>query len=71
MGNKIEIEHSNSNGKEFGYGIYINGIPEGTNEIWASECLPRDATDKQIKAAEKRVRRLARDRFNRELSSMS
>jgi len=71
MDSKIVIEHSNNNGKEFGYGIYINGVStfsSGGGVIWASECLPKDAADERIKAAEHRVRRLARDRQKREVA---
>jgi len=56
----IRIEHSDHNTKEFGYGLYINGVtdfPQGyPNTVLASECLQRDADDEQIRQAERRVR---------------
>jgi len=75
---KVEIRHENSNGKEFGYGTYVNGYiiddwfevdgySDGGQGIYASECVPRGAnTEKRIKAAERRVRRTAMRRYKKE-----
>lgn len=52
---KITIKHSDNNGKEFGYGLYINAIGDGC--VMASECLSRSASNEDIKAAERRVRK--------------
>jgi len=62
----IEIEISNRTASEYGYGIYINAFVE--NAVWAWECLPKDASDQDIKAASKRVRERARYHLNKELS---
>jgi len=66
---KVKIEHSNSNATQFGYGLYINGITAFPspypNEILASECLRRNATDVEIKRAEVRVRAKALREFNK------
>jgi hypothetical protein len=57
MSSKIIIQHSDNNGSEYGYGLYINAVGVGiAGEIWASECLNENATEKQIKMAEHRVR---------------
>jgi len=63
---KIRIEISNRTASEYGYGIYINAFVE--NAVWAWECLPKDASDQDIKAASKRVRERARYHLNKELS---
>jgi len=66
MKEKINIEVSNKTASEYGYGKYINAIIDNT--IWAWECLPLDASEKEIKAAIKRVREKARYHLNKELS---
>ena len=61
---KVEIQHEKQNGREFGYGIYVNGYVTDKFGIgpwmYASECVPFKASPEQIKAAEKRVRQNAR-----------
>ena len=66
MKEKIRIEVSNKTASEYGYGKYINAIIDNT--IWAWECLSLDASEKEIKAAIKRVREKARYHLNKELS---
>ncbi len=64
----ITIEHSNRNTKEFGYGLYINGVyhVDGyTDALLASECLPKTATDSEIKRAESRVRQKALRQYHK------
>lgn len=59
---KIEIRHEDNNGREYGYGIYVNAYVtwDDTGGIpvrYASECVPRDNINAEtLKAAEKRVR---------------
>ena len=66
MKEKIRIEVSSKTASEWGYGKYINAIIDNT--IWAWECLSLDASEKEIKAAIKRVRERARYHLNKELS---
>ena len=63
---KITIEISDRTASEWGYGKYINGIID--NLIWAWECLPKDASDQEIKAAIKRVRSKALYHYNKEFN---
>ena len=63
---KITIEVSNKTASEYGYGIYVNAIIDNT--VWAWECLPKNASDQDIKAATKRVRSKARYAFKKEMS---
>lgn len=61
----IRIDVSNKTASEYGYGKYVNAIID--NIVWAWECLPKDASDEEVKAASKRVRAKARYAFNKEL----
>jgi hypothetical protein len=62
----VEIRHERGNGREFGYGKYINGYAIDVADaeyaaplLYASERVPFDASDARIAAAERRVRRNA------------
>jgi len=70
----VEIKHEDNNGREFGYGIYVNGyiwddefdspMPVG---MYASECVPfGQNTSENIKKAERRVKRAAMRRYKQE-----
>lgn len=61
--NQIIIKHSSSNGREYGYGLYINAIING--EIYASECIDKNANRDEIRASEKRVRAKARREYKK------
>lgn len=66
----VEIRHEKQNGREYGYGIYVNGYVTDTkweNGPWlyASECVPFHASPENIRAAEKRVRQNARRAYIR------
>ena len=59
----VTVKHEQTNGKEFGYGVYVNAyvswddLPDNTPLLYASECVPFGKnTPKVIKAAEKRMR---------------
>lgn len=65
------------NRREFGYGLYINayivdtsfaemGVDDGQMGLYASECVPFNATNKQIAQARRRVRQNARNRYRKE-----
>ena len=60
---KIRIKHDSQNGRECGYGLYINAIIDG--EIWHSICLPKTAGADEIKRAERQARNNARGKWNR------
>jgi hypothetical protein len=69
----VEIRHENGDGKEFGYGVYVNAyvsFDEFEDDIpllYASECVPFGQNDEQhLKAAERRVRRNAERKVKRE-----
>ena len=72
---EVEIRHENGDGKESGYGVYVNGYirdemfdPPEVGGIYASECVPFGKnTPETLAAAEKRVRRTAMDRYRRDL----
>ena len=51
---KVSIEISNKTTSEWGYGKCINGLID--NSVWAWECLPKNASDEDVKLASKRVR---------------
>jgi len=51
---KVSIEISNKTTSEWGYGKYINGLID--DRVWAWECLPKSASDEDVKAAARRVR---------------
>ena len=66
---RVTVKRENSNGREFGYGVYVNAYvawedfdsPEDAGMLYASECVPFGQNDeKHLKAAEKRVRAKAR-----------
>ena len=59
----ITIKHAGNNGREYGYGVYINAIIDGV--IYASECLNKNANADDIKASEKRVRAKARREYKK------
>lgn len=63
----MKTELSNQNGSEFGYGIYVNAVAE--NIIWASYCLPKNATPQEITAARRRVSSLGRYHYKKALKS--
>lgn len=59
----IAVKHEDSNGQEFGYGVYVNAyvtwddFVEDIPILYASECVPfGKASDKELKKAEKRVK---------------
>jgi hypothetical protein len=67
MATKVTIKQEDHNSKEYGYGLYINGYVQDTEiaaitddksdgMIFASVCLPKNASDNEIKSTEKRVR---------------
>ena len=69
----VTVKHENNNGKEFGYGVYVNAYVVWDDDIdsipvlYASECVPfGQNTEKALKAAEKRVRRNAERRAKKE-----
>jgi hypothetical protein len=64
----IEVKHENDNGREWGYGIYVNAYvkwdddPGALPVRYASECVPFGRnTPANLRAAERRVRRQAND----------
>jgi|GEM_PF-3883830 len=67
MATKVTVKQENHNSQEFRYGLYINGYVQDTEiaaitddksdgMIFASIMLKKDASDDEIKSAEKRVR---------------
>jgi len=60
---RITIKHAGDNGLEYGYGLYINAIIDG--EIYASECINKNANTEEIKSSEKRVRAKARREYKK------
>ena len=67
MTTKITIKQEDRNSQEFRYGLYINAYVQDTEiaaitddksdgMIFASIMLKKDASDDEIKSAEKRVR---------------
>lgn len=58
MAGKIIIKHERDDGKEFGYGIYINAYDTEIGGL-ASICVPFNASPEQIKRAELNVRQRA------------
>ena len=69
----VRTEQQNGNGKEFGYGVYVNAFVTWDDDqdempnVYASECVPFGKnTSENIAAAEKRVRRNATRRAKRE-----
>jgi len=68
MSNKIiKIHHSNQNGTEYGYGLYINAVVGNT--IHASECIAKTAGADEIKHAEKLVYNRTRAALIREFGN--
>lgn len=68
----VKIQEEADNGKEYGYGVYINGyvydnsLFDGENTFvghYASECIPVHCPDEWLKAAKNRVRSNARRRY--------
>ena len=63
----IKIDHADKNATEQGYGLYINCHIKHVDEIgnksdgliFASDCLPKDASESDIKKSERNVRRRA------------
>lgn len=66
LAGRVVTEVSNKTASEYGYGKYVNAIIDNT--VWAGECLPKDASDQDIKSATKRVRAKARYAYKKELS---
>jgi len=69
----VTVKHEDDNGKEFGYGVYVNAyvswddIPGDIPTLYASECVPfGQNTDANLKKAERRVRRNAERKAKRE-----
>jgi len=69
----VTVRRENDNGKEFGYGIYVNAYVVWDDDIdsiptlYASECVPHgQTTEKNLKAAERRVRKTAERRAKKE-----
>ena len=69
---KVKIEHEDNNGKEFGYGVYVNGYirddffdPPDVAGHWASECVPHGSPPSAIKKAERRVKKNAMRAYKR------
>ena len=59
----ITVKHEDNNGKESGYGVYVNAyvtwddVDGGIPVLYASECVPFGYnTPNSIKSSEKRVR---------------
>lgn len=59
----VTVRREDNNGREFGYGVYVNAyvtwddIPNDSPMLYASECVPFGKNDeKNLKAAEKRVK---------------
>lgn len=70
---KVTVKRENNNGREFGYGVYVNAyitwddIPDDIPALYASECIPfGQNTEKNLKAAERRVKRNATRKAKRE-----
>lgn len=69
---QVEIRHENDNRSEYGYGLYVNGFitdnrwdPPFHCGLFASECVELDASEEEIKKAERRVRQNARNAYKR------
>ena len=69
----VTVKHENDNGKEFGYGVYVNAYAVWDDDIdsipvlYASECVPFGKnTEKALAAAGRRVRKAAHARAKRE-----
>ena len=67
---ELRIKHESDNGKEYGYGVYVNAYitDEWDNEmLYASECVAFGRnTPEAIKKAECRVRQNARRAYKRD-----
>jgi len=69
---RVRIAIENQNRREYGYGQYVNGyvtddhIFEFEAGLFASECVPFDASEDMIKQATRRVRANARRAYLRE-----
>ena len=62
----VTVKHENGNGKESGYGVYVNAyvawddLDGDIPLVYASECVPfGENTEAALKKAEARVRRNA------------
>ena len=69
----VTVKHESDNGQESGYGVYVNAYVswddfEGDVPLlYSSECVPfGQNTPKNLKAAERRVRRNAQRKAKRE-----
>lgn len=69
----VTVKREKDNGKEFGYGVYMNAyvefddLPDDIPVLYASECVPFGKnTEKALKAAESRVRKAAERRAKKE-----
>ena len=56
-GHAVLVQAADDNGREYGYGRYINGVVGGVIE--ASETLPMDAAQADIDAAAARIAKRA------------
>jgi len=69
----VTVKHEKDNGRESGYGVYVNAYVSFDDllgdipTLYASECVPFGKnTEKNLKAAEHRVRRNATRRAKKE-----
>jgi len=69
---RTRIKLENHGMGEYGYGLYVNAyVIDGNSPmgLWASECLPRDASEDDIRAASRRVRSRALYHYRKEFYS--
>jgi hypothetical protein len=64
MDSKFEIKLENQNGREYGYGIYVNVHRDGM--IWASRMVSKNADEATIKKACRNALASARRAYEKE-----
>lgn len=60
----MQIVESDNNGREYGYGVYLNAIGDD-GIIYASVCLNKNATETQIKRQRRNVLSRGRRAYNK------
>jgi len=61
---KVTVKIEGQRGTDRGRGLYVNAIVNDV--IYASECLPFDATKHQVDSARKRVTTIAKAQLKKE-----